>query len=412
MIEVRDLWKTFRLYQDPKDRLKEILLRRSYAREHHALQGVSFSLGPGETLGIIGENGAGKSTLLKILTGILRPTRGEVLATGHITGLLELGTGFNPELSGRSNIYLNGMLIGMDRDEVDQKLARIIDFTELGECIDDPIKTYSSGMLMRLAFAIAIHAEPRAFLVDEALSVGDAYFQQKCMRRIVEFKESGGAIIFISHDMNAVKTLCTKALVLEQGRVVEAGTPGEMVDLYMSMMLRKSHQGDFDLALDRDRQGDDSGTVGIASGAATLLATRLYDARGEEVEAVESESEVTIEFTVRCDRDLDDPLYGFYLRNRFGVSVFDTHSTCMGQKMAPLRAGDTVRVRFRITCNLFPADYSISFGCANRAVGQYDFEETVLWKHNVRIMKVLRNDRAILYSGCTNLHPTLEVASA
>ncbi len=225
MIRINNLCKVFRLYHAPKDRLKEIILRRRYSREFTALKGVSFEVEEGETLGIVGENGAGKSTLLKILTGVLHPSKGEVHVDGHITGLLELGTGFNPEFTGLKNIYFNGLLLGMNKEEVDQKRQRIIDFAELGDFIDDPIKTYSSGMMMRLAFSIAIHAEPKAFVVDEALSVGDAYFSHKCMKRMKEFRERGGSIVFVSHELNAVKVLCDRALLLSHGEVVERGDP-------------------------------------------------------------------------------------------------------------------------------------------------------------------------------------------
>jgi lipopolysaccharide transport system ATP-binding protein len=213
MISVKNISKTFKLYQAPSDRLKEILLRRCYHKNFQAVNNVSFEVQEGETLGIVGENGAGKSTILKLLTGILIPDTGSVHVSGKITGLLELGTGHN------------ATYLGLSRSEIDKKLDTIIGFTELGEFIHEPIKTYSSGMVMRLAFSVAIHAEPRAFVVDEALSVGDAYFQQKCMKKIKDFKDNGGSIVFVSHDMNAVKVLCDQAILLEHGSVVEQGEP-------------------------------------------------------------------------------------------------------------------------------------------------------------------------------------------
>jgi lipopolysaccharide transport system ATP-binding protein len=215
MISVKNISKTFKLYQAPSDRLKEILLRRCYHKNFQAVNNVSFEVQEGETLGIVGENGAGKSTILKLLTGILIPDTGSVHVSGKITGLLELGTGFNAEFSGIDNIIHNATYLGLSRSEIDKKLDTIIGFTELGEFIHEPIKTYSSGMVMRLAFSVAIHAEPRAFVVDEALSVGDAYFQQKCMKKIKDFKDNGGSIVFVSHDMNAVKVLCDQAILLE-----------------------------------------------------------------------------------------------------------------------------------------------------------------------------------------------------
>jgi len=232
MIKAENISKEFKLYHSPADRLKEIVLRRTLHRSFHALKGISFKVEEGETLGIVGQNGAGKSTLLKILTGVLLPDSGVVHVDGRITGLLELGTGFNSEFTGVQNIYLNGTLLGMSKEEINEKLETIVAFSELGDFIEEPLKTYSSGMIMRLAFSTAIHANPKAFVVDEALSVGDAYFQQKCMRKIKEFKNSGGSIVFVSHDMNAVKILCDRALLLDCGSAIEEGEPDKVINTY------------------------------------------------------------------------------------------------------------------------------------------------------------------------------------
>ncbi len=218
--------------------MKEIVTRKKYHTDFQALNDVSFAVADGETLGIVGQNGAGKSTLLKILTGILLPDSGTISIDGKITGLLELGTGFNAEMTGIENIYMNGTLLGMSREEIDRKKDTVIAFTELGDFIYEQLKTYSSGMVMRLAFAIAIHADPRCFVVDEALSVGDAHFQQKCMKRIKEFRKSGGSIIFVSHDMNAVKMLCDKAILLNHGAIVEEGSPETVVNSYNFMISK------------------------------------------------------------------------------------------------------------------------------------------------------------------------------
>ena len=220
MISVHSLGKRFKLYRSPADRLKEIVLRRSFHESKLALDDVSFVVDSGRTLGVIGQNGAGKSTLLKILNGVLLPDTGSVNVSGRIAGLLELGTGFNLELSGTSNVYTNGMLLGMERAEIDARMASILEFSELGDVISHPLKTYSSGMIMRLAFSVAMHSEPECFLIDEALSVGDAHFQQKCIKRIKQHKEKGGTIIFVSHDMNAVKILCDEVVMLDHGKVV------------------------------------------------------------------------------------------------------------------------------------------------------------------------------------------------
>lgn len=254
MIAVDQISKRFKLYRAPSDRLKEILFRRSFHKDFHAVSDVSFTVNAGETLGIIGENGAGKSTLLKLLTGVLIPDTGQIHINGKITGLLELGTGFNPEFSGIDNIIHNATYLGLSRREINGRLDRIVEFTELGDFIHEPIKTYSSGMVMRLAFSTAIHADPTAFVVDEALSVGDAYFQQKCMEKIREFKANGGSIVFVSHDMNAVKVLCDKALLLDHGRVAEEGQPENVINAYNFLIASRS-RGRRSTCLDRKPTG-------------------------------------------------------------------------------------------------------------------------------------------------------------
>ena len=242
MIKVNKIYKQFKLYNKPSDRLKEMILRRSYHHYYEALKDISFSVAAGETLGILGKNGAGKSTLLKIITGIVLPDSGSFHVDGKITGLLELGTGFDQNLTGLQNIQSNGLLIGMSKEQIEQQHQAIIAFSELGDYIHEPIRTYSSGMVMRLAFSIAIHAQPDCFIIDEALSVGDAHFQQKCMRQIREFREQGGSMIFVSHDLNAIKMICDKVIVLDQGHIVCEGTVEAGVNYYNRIMAKLDEQ--------------------------------------------------------------------------------------------------------------------------------------------------------------------------
>ena len=218
-IAVDHITKAYRLYEKPRDRIKEAfsLSHKKYYREHYALRDVSFSVGRGETVGIIGTNGAGKSTILKIITGVLNPTEGEVTVNGRISALLELGAGFNPEYTGIENIYLNGTMIGFSREEIDRKLDDILAFADIGDFVHQPVKTYSSGMFVRLAFAVAINIDPEILIVDEALSVGDVFFQSKCYRKFEEFKRDGKTILFVSHDLSAISRYCDRAVLLNQG---------------------------------------------------------------------------------------------------------------------------------------------------------------------------------------------------
>jgi ABC-type polysaccharide/polyol phosphate transport system ATPase subunit len=411
MIKVERISKQFKLYRSPADRLKEILFRRPYHKDFVALENISFEIGAGETLGIIGQNGAGKSTLLKILSGIVIPDTGTISIGGKVTGLLELGTGFNAEMTGLENIYMNGMLIGMTRDEIDRKKQIIIDFSELGEFIHEPIKTYSSGMTMRLAFSIAIHADPQGFLVDEALSVGDAYFQQKCMRKILEFRASGGSIVFVSHDMNAVKILCDTAIMIDHGKIIDSGEPRDVVDFYQNMVLKKMHQGDVPVRVQVKKVENEHrvNNSAITTGEVELVSFKVCNERGEEISYIESENIIKIIYEIKALKDLDDPHYGLHIRNNLGLSIFETNTYCMKQKSKKISKNQIVQVIWEMRVPLASGTYSFSIGVANRGFDTGSFKEYLLLCHDVDILKVLSKDNAIVFSGIVNLNPKVSV---
>ena len=237
-IQADHISKVYRLYDKPRDRIKEAfsLTHKIYYREHYALKDVSFDVYRGETVGIIGTNGAGKSTILKIITGVLSPTTGNIAVNGRISALLELGAGFNMEYSGIENIYLNGTMIGFTREEIDRKMDDILSFADIGDFVHQPVKTYSSGMFVRLAFAVAINIDPEILIVDEALSVGDAFFQVKCYHKFEEFKKQGKTILFVSHDLSSINKYCDRVILLKQGTKLAEGNPKDMVDLYKKVM--------------------------------------------------------------------------------------------------------------------------------------------------------------------------------
>jgi ABC-type polysaccharide/polyol phosphate transport system ATPase subunit len=410
MIKVEGISKQFKLYRSPADRLKEILFRRPYHKDFVALENISFEISPGQTLGIIGQNGAGKSTLLKILSGIVIPDTGIISIDGKVTGLLELGTGFNTEMTGLENIYMNGTLIGMTRDEIDRKKQTIIDFSELGDFINEPIKTYSSGMTMRLAFSIAIHADPQCFLVDEALSVGDAYFQQKCMRKIQEFRANGGSIVFVSHDMNAVKTLCDAAIMLDHGRMIDCGEPKDVVDFYQNMILKKMHQGDVPVQVQVKKVENEKpvNNSGISTGEVELVSFKVCNENGEEISYIESENVIKIVYEIKALKDLDEPHYGLMIRNNLGLSVFETNTYCMKMKTEKLSKGQFAKIEWVMDCPLYAGTYSFSVGIANRGFNIGSFEEYLFLGHDVEIIKVLSNSQSILYSGVFNMKPLVD----
>ena len=371
MIKVENVKKKFKLYKKPADRLKEIIFRKSFHTVYEALKGVSFTVENGEVLGIIGPNGAGKSTLLKILTGVIIPDEGSIYVNGKITGLLELGTGFNFEMTGIENIYMNGMLLGMTKEELDGKKDRIIEFSELGDFIYEPLKTYSSGMVMRLAFSIAIHAEPNCFVVDEALSVGDAHFQQKCMKRIKEFKEKGGSIIFVSHDMNAVKVLCDKALLLHRGEVIDEGTPEKVVNSYNFLLAKMNDEEE--VVRFEQRKESSYGT---------------FEAKIEEVsiEGKESRSniissgeEAVISVKVRSFKDIDNVTVGILIRDRFGQDIFGTNTYHLKKKVS-FKANGSYVIKFELPMNIGPGKYTITAAIHS---GEIHSEKCYHWVDNI-----------------------------
>ncbi len=350
IIRATAIHKRFKLYYRPVDRLKESLFRRSYHHYHDTLKGVSFELRAGETLGIVGKNGAGKSTLLKIITGVLLPDSGTLEKQGKITALLELGTGFDHNLNGRQNITANGLLIGMTADEIQSQKQQIIDFSELGEYIDEPIRTYSSGMIMRLAFSIAMHANPDCFIIDEALSVGDAHFQQKCMKKIRGFRDQGGAIIFVSHDLNAVKILCDRVLVLEDGKIVCNDTAEAAINFYNRIIASADAQQDAGLITDHQAQN-------FGNKKAVIQSANL---RGQNsgTGTLTSGEQAIISIQIQSMQKLDDIHVGIMIRDRFGQDIYGTNSHLLHQHYQ-LELGQ-YQFDYQLNMHLAPGKYTLT----------------------------------------------------
>jgi lipopolysaccharide transport system ATP-binding protein len=351
MINVNGITKSFKLYNSPADRLKEIFFRKKYHQQFTALKNVTFQLADKETLGIIGENGAGKSTILKILTGITIPDVGTIDVVGRVTGLLELGLGFNTELTGLENIYGNGTLLGMKRSEIDEKLPLIVDFAELGPFIKNSLKLYSSGMVMRLAFSVAIHADPQCFVVDEALSVGDAYFQQKCIKKIKQFKEDGGSIVFVSHDMNAVKLLCDKAILLEEGEIAFHGEPEQVINHYNYKLAKKQDQ-EHELKWDTTAKAS-YGTFEIRTTGVKIIGenSRTHILSAGELAHVIMEIESSI--------DLTNLTVGIDIRDKFGQIIFGTNTYRL-RKVISVQKDNVYTLTLSIPMNVGIGLYTLS----------------------------------------------------
>ena len=396
MIKVDSISKKFKLYRSPADRLKEIVTRKKYHTDFQALNNISFEVADGETLGIIGQNGAGKSTLLKILTGILLPDSGAIYIDGRITGLLELGTGFNFEMTGLENIYMNGTLLGMSREEIDKKKETIIDFAELGEFIYESIKTYSSGMVMRLAFSIAIHADPKCFVVDEALSVGDAYFQQKCMSKIKAFRNKGGSIIFVSHDMNAVKILCDQAILLNQGAVIELGNPDTVVNSYNFLISRLSDKENKMTIVNKDKHS--YGTFEAKINKVILI--------GENSKSnIISSGEIaliTVEFELY--KDIEDATVGILIRDRYGQDIFgtNTYHHKLGLNLEDHKA---YRCLFKMRMDIGCGKYTLTAALHSKDT---HIENCFHWIDNVATFEIAGNyDK--YFTGLCKLYPEIEL---
>ncbi len=322
-IEVENLSKVYKLYDKPSDRLKEALspVKKCYHKDFYALRDLNFKIKPGETVGFVGKNGSGKSTLLKLLTEVLTPTEGSLKINGKVSALLELGAGFNNEYTGMENIYLNGTIMGYSREEMDKRVDDIVKFADIGEYINQPVKTYSSGMFVRLAFAVAINVEPDILIVDEALAVGDVRFQLKCMDKFLEFKEKGITILYVSHDINSIKRFCTRAIWINEGHLEADGDVDLITDKYLDYLKMLDAQSE-----EKDDAKDNTGNdvaKSVAEGERDLESTveiaevvslKIMNSRGEETEEIEHGEKVSLTLTYYVnDTTIKNPVVGIAL---------------------------------------------------------------------------------------------------
>lgn len=379
-VSVTDLSKKYHMYNKPVDRLKEAFhfQRKVYHREFWALKNISFELPKGEALGVIGRNGCGKSTLLQLVSGILQPTSGAVRVNGRISALLELGSGFNPEFTGRNNVYMNGALMGFSKKEMEGKFSTIEEFAEIGDFIDQPVKTYSSGMFVRLAFACAISVEPDILVVDEALSVGDVFFQQKCFTKIREIISKGTTCLFVSHDTAAVMNTCNRAILLSNGEIDFMGTPEETVSRYYSRLgsraaagrnpVRKEPAGALSEAVMIspieiiEHNLLDSNQTRHGAGGLEILAARIMDKNGRDTLEVRMLEQLEFYILLRAKEDIFSPSAGIHLFDRMGNLVFAAGTRQLRQRLPDLHAEQELIVKMDVTFNIQPGEYTFSLG--------------------------------------------------
>jgi lipopolysaccharide transport system ATP-binding protein len=373
-VEFQDVSKSYPIYDSPGDRLKELITPRRYQfhRDFWALRDISFEIRPGETFCIVGENGSGKSTLLQMVAGILAPSSGVVSVTGRVSALLELGSGFNPEFSGRDNVYLNGSILGLSTKQIDARFREIEEFAEIGDFIHQPVKTYSSGMAVRLAFAVAINVDPEILLVDEALAVGDIYFRQRCMRKVHELRMRGVTILFVSHSTGDVKAIADRVLWLDRGRMVDIGDPEPVISKYLGAMVEKDSAY---LTLKQPAGKPAAGPTQApeivesipnvdhryGDGRAEVIGIAVLDPYGKPVHVLEPLAGVVVRISVRAKEAIALPIVGFMMRNHLGMDFSGTNTSREGYELAAMAAGDVYTVDFHLDLpELYPQSFAFS----------------------------------------------------
>ena len=387
-ISAEQITKVYKLYDKPSDRLKEALglSRGKLHKEHYALKGVDLSIYKGETVGIIGTNGSGKSTILKIITGVLNPTGGNLKVNGRISALLELGAGFNMEYNGIENIYLNGTMMGFSEKEIDAKLQNILDFADIGDFVYQPCKTYSSGMFVRLAFAVAINIEPEILIVDEALSVGDVFFQAKCYHKFEEFKQMGKTILFVSHDLSSIAKYCDRVILLNRGTKLGEGSPKEMIDAYKQVLVGQYEipQEEESLLQDEELNKKAAESADKASAKKEKLSaevlginekaleygtkdgeiTEFYvtDKKGTKTSAIIKGEEFTLHMRVKFNNAIPAPIFAFTLKDKHGTEITGTNSMIEKAFLDSVRAGEEKEITFTQKLDLQGGEYLISLG--------------------------------------------------
>ncbi len=398
-LRVERVSKQYRIYERPGDRLTESLTRGRLKRhrEFWALKDISFEIEAGTTVGLVGPNGCGKSTLLQIIAGTVEPTHGEVWREGRVAALMELGAGFDPEFTGVENVYMNAALTGLSRRETDRLFPDIERFAEIGDFIHQPVKTYSSGMYVRLAFAIAASVEPDILIIDEALAVGDIVFQHRCLRRIKEVQESGATVLFVSHDTATVRALTQRAILLNAGRVVADGKPADVLNHYQKLIMEREEAYEADLSARAGSESHDAEetaspplryTFRHGDGSAELTGAELLDARRRPVESVETGESVTVRVRARFHADVENPVVGFLIRSRYGVHAYGTNTKEQQIDFGLVRRGERVEVSFAFNCWLGMDYFSISFAVHSHDGLSYDWMDGVLFFHVTSAIQV------------------------
>lgn len=401
-ISVNNLGKAYKRYPSHWARMAEWAL--PFTKPRHdlkwVLRNISFHVESGHAVGIIGINGAGKSTLLKLITGTAQPTTGNVVINGRVAALLELGMGFHPDFTGRQNVFMAGQLLGLGVEEIAELMPQIEAFAEIGEHIDQPVRVYSSGMQMRLAFSVATVRRPDVLIVDEALSVGDAYFQHKSFDRIREFRNQGTTLLIVSHDRTAIQSICDRAILLDGGLLAKEGSPEEVMDFYNALIAERENSTVEQRATQDGRVQTTSGT-----GAATVTDIALLDENDEALEVVNVGVPVTLRVRVRANSPIPRLVLGYMIKDRLGQPIYGTNTHHTDMPLADMRAGDSVEYRFRFPANLGPGSYSVTTALTSTETHLGDNYE---WRDLALIFSVVNMNRKS-FVGSNWLEPEIEI---
>lgn len=444
-IKVVNLSKCFHIYEKPRDRLMQMLARsrKQYFREFWAVRNVSFEIQKGETVGIVGRNGSGKSTLLQMICGTLNPSQGEIVTSGRVAALLELGSGFNPEFTGRENVYMNAAVLGLSKDETDQRFEEILKFSEIEDFIDQPVKTYSSGMMVRLAFSVAINVDPQILIVDEALSVGDELFQRKCYSRIEAIKKLGSTILFVSHSGSAITELCDRAILMDSGEKISIGTPKAIVGRYQKLLYappdKRDHIRQQIISVDskifannnisakassediQDSEADSisesydpnlkpTSTIVYEANGAVIHSTELLNLQGDNVNNLYRRAKYRYAYKVKFSTEVTNVRFGMLIKSTSGIEIGGAHTANAVRGGVPLvEANQDYRVEFVFDCNLNPGVYFLNAGVTGCIDGIDVYLHRLLDIQMFRVIPDINNlATAIVDFGCV---PEIECLS-
>ncbi|MBP1206777.1 lipopolysaccharide transport system ATP-binding protein [Duganella sp. 1411] len=402
-ISVKQLGKAYKQYTNRWGRLAEWVLPALGPRHRlkWVIEDINFQLAPGEAVGIIGVNGAGKSTLLKLITGTAQPTTGSVHITGRVAALLELGMGFHPDFTGRQNAYMAGQLLGLSVEEIGAYMPEIEAFADIGDYIDQPVRVYSSGMQMRLAFSVATVRRPDVLIVDEALSVGDAYFQHKSFERIRAFRKQGTTLLIVSHDRAAIQSICDRALLLDRGRLAYQGAPEAVMDYYNALIAERDGAN-----VEQTTAADGRTQTSSGNGLATVTAIAIENADGAPLEVVNVGAPVTLRVTVAVHADLPRLVLGYMIKDRLGQQIYGTNTHHMGRPLEQLRAGERVEYRFHFPLNLGPGSYSVTTALTSSETHLADNYE---WR-DLALLFIVMNMNRNEFVGTSWMEPAIEIA--